>query len=419
MLMKIKIKFFDPKRESDKNLFLQKAQIMKINSLFALLILSILQLACSRVTDNESVAIIKGAYHQSNSSLYLDEVHASFVKRLDSVELSSGEAFEFKVNSPDYALFKIVHDNLYPLIVVAKNGDTIMIKETDDPAWPFRVNGNKESMLLAEYFEKLNRDEHKVDSLSLIFHNSQSHPDFLAIREELNRAFIDIHQAHRQWARDFVARNPGSFAALVMINSFFKEFLLFDQKDDFEYYEMVADAVMKTMPANQYAIDLNTHVEKIRKQNKLDSAAMVRLAPGKKAPGFNVFTEDNRRINPEDLKGKNVLLYFWASHSAPSRQANPFINEIYKQYHAHGLELITISFDRSKEMWTSAISLDELPGIHCIDTRGPGSPIQTLFNIKMHLPLYFLIDKAGVIYSSGRDFRKLSEELGEMTSTTQ
>lgn len=419
MFMKVKIKCIDSKRESVKNLFLQKALKMKIRSFFALLSTGILLLACSRAPDSESPAIIKGAYHASNSTLYLDEVHASYVKHLDSADLSSGGAFEFKVSSPDYALFKLVHEELYPLIVVARNGDTITINQTDDPAWPFRVRGNDETMLLAEYFEKLNRDEHKVDSLSLIFLNSQSQPDFLTIREELNQAFIDIHEAHKQWAREFVARNPGSFAALVMINSFFREFLLFDQKDDFKYYEMVADAVIKAMPTNQYAIDLNKHVEKIRKQNKLDSAAMVRLAPGKKAPGFNILTEDGRQINPEDFKGSNVLIYFWASHSAPSRQANPFIKEIFEQYHTRNLELITISFDRSKEMWNSAVSLDELPGIHCIDTRGPGSPIQTLFNIKMHLPLYYLIDRHGKIYSSGRDFRKLATEVDEITSTTK
>jgi len=392
---------------------------MKVQSLFALLILSLLFLACDRKQNDKSFAVIKGTYHASNSTLYLDEVHASFVKRLDSAELSSGEAFEFKVSSPDYTLFKLVHDDLYPLIVVAKNGDTVTIDQTDDPAWPYRVKGNEETMLLSEYFEKLNRDEHKVDSLSLIFLNSRSNPDFLAIREDLNQAFIDIHEAHRQWAREFVSQHPGSFAALVMINSFFKEFLLFDQKDDFKYYNMVANGVMKTMPANQYAIDLNAHVQKIRKQNEVDSAAMIRLAPGKKAPDFNVFTEDNTQINPADFRGKNLLIYFWTSHSAPSRQANPYIKEIYGQYHSEGLELITISFDRSKEMWTSAISLDELPGTHCIDTRGPGSPIQTLFNIKMHLPLYFLIDKHGIIYSSGRDFKKLDMEVGELTGATK
>jgi hypothetical protein len=323
------------------------------------------------------------------------------------------------VNAPEYTLFKLVHDDLYPIIVVAKNGDTVSIDQINDPAWPFVISGNNENMLLATYFERLNRDEYKVDSLSVIFHNSRSHPEFVAIREQLNQAFIDIHESHKQWARDFIAKHPGSFAALVMINSFFKEFLLFDQKDDFEYYVMVANAVMKKMPANQYAIDLNTHVEKIRKQNKIDSAATIRLAAGKKAPGFNVLTEDNTQVNPEDFKGQPLLLYFWASHSAPSRQANRMIRELYQQFHQKSLEMITISFDRSVDMWTAAVSLDELPGIHCVDTKGPGSPIQTLFNIKMHLPLYFLIDSNGIIYSSGRDFKKLERELVELTGATK
>ena len=392
---------------------------MKVNTVFILFLLGLVFVACNPSDDTGANAVIKGKYQEANSTLYIDEVYAAHINRLDSVKLSEGGTFEFKVNSPDYALFKLVHETLYPIIVVAKNGETVYIEETEDEAWPFKVQGNDESMLLATYFEKLNRDEHRVDSLAGIFHSSQSHPDFLLIRDQLNQAFIEIHHAHKQWARDFVGRNPGSFAALVMINSFFKEFLLFDQNDDFEYYEMVADAVMQTMPENQYAIDLYAHVEKIRKQNKIDSAAKVRLAPGKMIPAFNVSSQDGTRVNPEDFRGSKLLIYFWAAHNAPSRQANAYIKEIYERYQGDDLELITISFDRSTEMWTAAVSVDELPGIHCIDTRGPGSPVQKLFNIKMHLPLYYLIDKEGRIYSSGRDFRKLNQEVGDLSSSTK
>lgn len=381
-----------------------------------LLLLLIFVSSCDQNQGNEDQAVIEIKYFPSASVLYLDEVHASSIKRLDSAELSTGGEITFTVNSPEYSLFKLVHDDVYPVIVVAKDGDRVYVEQTDDQAWPFIVKGNEECMLLAAYFEKLNRDEHRVDSLSYIFHNSQSHPDFLIIRESLNQAFIEIHQDHKAWAIEFISKNPGSFAALVMINSFFKEFLLFDQKEDFRYYKMVADAVMESMPENQYAIDLDQHVRKIKRQNKKDDEAMKRLAPGKAIPDFKVYTEDKTAINPTNFKGKNVMIYFWSAQNAPSRQANPYVKQAFEQYRNKGLELITISFDRSKDVWQAALKLDELPGMHCIETEGMGSPVQSLFNIKMHLPLYYLVDREGKIFSSSRDFRKLGEELQELST---
>jgi len=382
---------------------------------FLLLALIFSLSSCNNEPDLPAPAVIKGNFFLSDSKLYLDEVHAGHVKSLDSVNISENGDFQFTVNSQEYSLFKLILEGLYPIIVVARNGDTIRVDQTNDPAWPYTVSGNDECMLLATYLEKLKRDEHKVDSLSMIFHNSQSHPDFLIIRDELNRKFVKIHESHKEWAREFVIKQPGTFASLVMINSYFREFLLFDQKDDFKYYEIVADAVLRTMPENQYAIDLNDHVERIRITNKKDKEAMARLAPGKAIPDFDVFTADSTRLNPKTFRDKNLLIYFWSSNTAPSRQANAFIKKAYEDFNEKGLELLTISFDRSVRSWQGAIGLDELPGFHCIETRGPGSPVQKLFNIKMHLPLYYLVDKEGYIFSHGRDFSDMLKEAHELT----
>lgn len=386
----------------------------KYSSLFITLLILIIFSSCGDEKTDKSKTVFIGKYFPSYSKVYLNKVHANNVKEIDSADISGNPEFIFRVNSPDYALYRFECEGLYPLIVVAKNGDTIRIEQTADVAWPYLVQGNDESMLTATYLEKLKRDEHKVDSLSAIFHSSQSEPDFLAIRDQLNREFKNIHESHKEWARKFVSHQPGTFASLIMINSFFREFLLFDTQKDFTYYELVAEAMKERFPENKYTKDLNEQVDNIRKANEYEAAAQMRLSPGRMVPHFEMRTIDGAMTGPQDFEGKNLLIYFWSASDAKSRQANQLIKEINKVSYQLGLEILTISFDRDPNVWTSAIELDELPGIHISDAAGPGSPLQKLFNLKMQLPAYFLIDTKGRIFTHGRDFNKLPPSIQEL-----
>jgi len=391
----------------------EKKMMKHLNSILLITIL-LLFASCGAEKNTSSTAVIKGNYFPSGTKIYLNKVYAGSINTVDSADLSKGEGFSFEVNSPDYALFRLENAELYPLIVVAKNGDIIQVEQTNDPAWPYIVKGNDDCMMVADYLEKLKRDEYKVDSLSQIFHNSQSHPDFLAIRDQLNQEFIKIHEDHKEWAINFVSMHPSSFASLIMINSFFREFLLFDQKKDFRFYELVANATMERMPENKYAQDLNDHVKKIKRTNKKDAEAEIRLSASRLVPDFEMPDMNGNLIGPSAFKGKNLLLYFWSASNARSRQVNPMIKEVYDMYKGSGLEILCFSFDRSVETVQAAIDLDQLPGVHIVDTEGPGSPVQTLFNLKMQLPQYYLIDTQGRIYTHHTDFSTLGKRVYDL-----
>ena len=386
----------------------------KYTSIILFLTIPFLFVSCGSDKTEKNKAVIIGKYLQKDAQIFLKKVHANNVKLLDSADISVNPEFTFRFNSPDYALFRLECEGLYPIIVVARNGDTIRIEQTTDVVWPFIVEGNDESRLAAIYFERLKLDERRVDSLSAIFHNSQSHPDFMAIRDELNRRFVNIRESHTEWCKAFVKDHPASFASLIMINSFFREFLLFDQKEDFAYFELVANAVKERMPENRYAIDLNDQVERIRKGIEVEAEAQMRLAPGQKVPEFEMKSMDGKTIRPSDMEGKYLLIYFWAAADAESRQINPFIAKLYEAYNKMGLEIMTISFDMDANVWKAAIELDALPGTHIDDASGPRSAVQKLFNIKMRLPTYFLIDTQGRIYKHGRDFKELDPAIEEL-----
>ena len=389
------------------------------NTIYILLLIlaSTLLSRCDSRSPAAEKALIIADYEPFEEMVFLSRVTAARVDIIDSAAIGDGSRISFRVNAPDYHIYRLAHKELYPLMVIVENGDTVRIRQTDDPAWPYQVEGTDECMRLVEYLERLNRDHYMVDSLATVFHASQGHPEFLAIRDHLNAEFIRLHEAHRAYAREFISRHPSSLASIIVINSFFKEFALFNQEDDFSDYEMLDRSLMARLPENQYVLDFHRQVENIRAANEYELEARMRLSPGRLVPDFRLPTGDGREVGPKDYEGKSLLIYFWAAVDAPSRQANPTMRKAQEAFGRYGLEVLSISFDKDLTVWQAAVDLDSIPGTHVTDLKGAGSPVQKLFNLKMRLPAYLLIDTKGRIVKLSRDFDKLKEVLADYYSS--
>ena len=370
--------------------------------------------SCSPGEKKLPEAVIMGKYFPYDEYIFLNKVLSNEVTMLDSADLSEGKPFTFEVAADDYTIHRLAHKALFPLMVVVSNGDTVEVTQVDDKAWPYRVKGSPECMLLVDYLEKLNRDHYKVDSLAAIFQYSQDRSDFIAIRDHLNAEFKRMLDDHKAYARDFVTSHPSSIASIVVINGFFKEFALFNSQEDFSYYEMVDNALMSRMPENRHVQDFHQQVENIRASNEYELEARMRLSPGRMIPEFKLPSSKGSDIGPQDFAGSNLLIYFWAGADAKSRQTNPVIKSAYEAYHPYGLEVLNISFDKDPKVWEAARDLDQLPGYHCTDLKGAGSPVQKLFNLKMRLPHYFLVDTRGRIFEHDGDFSKLAGQIVEL-----
>jgi len=385
------------------------------NRILLALILSVFILgACDQKSEKDTRAVIEGDYLPFDEYIFLNRVTANNVKIVDSAMLADGQKFQFNVRSEEEAIFRLSHKELFPLMVIVKNGDTVRVKQTNDKAWPYKVSGSEECMLLVDYLERLNRDHYNIDSLAEIFHQSQGHPEFMRIREELNDQFIQIHEEHKEYAREFVTAHPSSLASIVVVNGFFKEFALFHQHDDFNYYEVIDEALMERMPTNKHVVDFHLQVDNIRAAKEYEFEAKMRLSPGRLVPEFEIPANDGKMVGPQNFKGGVLLIYFWSAADAKSRQINPVIKAAYDQFNKYGFNVLAISFDKDASIWKNAIKLDELPGVHASDLKGAGSPVQKLFNLKMQLPAYFLIDPKGRIFDHDKDFSKLQESMIEI-----
>jgi peroxiredoxin len=130
-------------------------------------------------------------------------------------------------------------------------------------------------------------------------------------------------------------------------------------------------------------------------------------------PDFSIADTAGKILKLSDLRGKYVLVDFWASWCAPCRKENPNVVTAYQKYHDKGFEIVGVSLDTKKDAWLKAINKDGLTWYHVSDLDGWESAIVKEFGITV-VPTNFLLDKNGKVVAKNLREDALHEKLEEI-----
>jgi len=149
-------------------------------------------------------------------------------------------------------------------------------------------------------------------------------------------------------------------------------------------------------------------------KNSIDKIeAAKRRQAGVKVTDFTQSDLNGQPFKLSSLRGKYVLVDFWASWCVPCRAENPNLVKAYRALKDKNFEVVGVSLDEAKASWAAAVEKDGLPWIHVSDLKGWKNDVAVLYGINS-VPQNILINPQGVIIAKNLRGEDLTSKLSAL-----
>ena len=199
---------------------------------------------------------------------------------------------------------------------------------------------------------------------------------------------------------------------------------LLDYRTCFSYMDQTAKSISAKTDPKPHEIEWLSNFNNNRaqmlasiqaEQRKSEISKKLRL--GAEFPEIDLPDPNGKNRKLSELRGKYVLVDFWAAWCRPCRMENPNLVAAYKKYNSQGFEIFGVSLDSKKDQWIAAIEKDQLGWTQVSDLQQWNSIVVREFNINS-IPANFLLDPEGKIIATNLRGNNLEQKLEELFSST-
>ena len=350
-----------------------------------------------------NVSINGSVVNSASAEIHLLELAKEGFQPIDTFKLDPNKEaakqnfnFNLDVDHPDFYNLS-VGPNQYSIIILSPNDHLKISIDATDPQNPLSISGSKETETYYNMVKGTQSFEKRKTALEDEYRKVQGTPVQDSVGQVLAAKYQKVEDERIVYLKKEMLKKP-SLGGLVFMD-------VIKMEDNMDFYEKYAPVMMKKYPKNEFVKSIYTQYT--------SEKGNIRLTAGVQAPEIDLPSPNGTNIKLSSLRGKVVLIDFWASWCSPCRRANPHVVSVYNKYHAKGFEVFGVSLDKDKASWVKAIADDGLIWNQVSDLKYWQSEAGRAYGVGS-IPHTVLIDGEGKIIAIGLRGASLDAKLKEI-----
>jgi len=315
-------------------------------------------------------------------------------KVLDTLEINSNGDFTYEfdsVGTPTFYELNLYGQRVVKLALYKENVD---VKFNFSDPNSLQIEGSQDSKEMLKLEILMDSYQGQVNQLNEKYYEAMSKNDAEVIRQiQMDAMNLEAQQVVK--VKEMIESMGDSFASLAAIG-------LLNPQNDFPFLDALVTKLNENYPETIAILQLKQQLDEMRA-----------LAVGQLAPDIVLPDPSGKTTKLSDLRGKYVLIDFWAAWCKPCRQENPNVVRLFNQYNSKGFEVFGVSLDRSREDWVKAIADDQLNWTQVSDLQYFNSAAAVLYQIQA-IPATYLVDPDGKIIAKDLRGPSLEAKLAEL-----
>ncbi len=301
------------------------------------------------------------------------------LNQVATISIDKDGKFTYKLELITTDFYKLQFDKNNFIMFILQPGENVVISiDESDFLNKLVVTGSEQTSQIIANQKLITSTKIKLDSISNLSYINLGNTKYDSLLNVYSTSYEKINQNLNTALINFVQKNKASLAVL-----FITETLKIDE--NIELFSQADSLLLKKYPQNFYVLNFHAQIEASKK---------TRI--GSIAPDFTLPDTNGVNVSLSSFKGKYVLIDFWAAWCNPCMKEMPNIQKLYADFNKKGLEILGVSLDKSKQLWTKTIRTNNLSWIQVSDVKYWSSIVVPLYNIT-GIPHTVLLNKEGKI----------------------